>query len=100
MRSREDTEVPASVRREVADRDGGACRVCGQTPGVSALHHIDYRSQGGLHVPANLITVCWFYGAACHDRVHSSKQLWQPILHEVVKHSGINALQLKRWAGR
>lgn len=94
-------DIPGAVRQECADRDGGNCRVCGAGVGdQGALHHIEYRSEGGLHVAENLVTVHWMYWPRCHELVHGNKRLWQPILLEVVKHDGLYARQLLRWARR
>lgn len=90
--------IPARVRAEAFARDNGNCRVCGATVEHPALHHITYRSEGGLHVVENLVTVHWMFWPRCHELVHSNKKLWQPVLLEVVKHDGLNARQLLRWA--
>lgn len=90
--------VPADVRAEVIARDGQCCRVCGQFVAQPGLHHIDYRSQGGLHVPENLITIGWLPFHDCHlPVVHANKRLWQPVLHQVAITDGVNARQLLRW---
>lgn len=92
-------EIPTKVRAAVVERDQGTCRVCGSSTGESgALHHIVYRSEGGLHVVENLITVHWMYWPRCHERVHSRKALWQPVLLTAVGMDGVNGLQLLRWA--
>lgn len=90
--------MPPAVRAFVLDRDGGCCRVCGATARDPAVHHIEYRSEGGLNVATNLVTVHWMYDPRCHELVHSLKRLWQPILLVVVQHNGVNARQLLRWA--
>lgn len=46
-----------------------------------AVHHIAYRSEGGEHLEVNLITLC----LSCHDRVHSDKRKWKPILVELLR---------------
>lgn len=92
------SDIPPAVRAAVVARDEGTCRVCGTWVGdEGALHHIEYRSQGGQHTVENLVTVHWMYAPRCHERVHSQKALWQPILLETVKHDGMNAMQLRRW---
>src|SRR4051812_3575757 len=58
--------VAADVRDAVIERDGQCCRVCGQWVEYPALHHIVFRSQGGLDVPSNLITIGWLPGHDCH----------------------------------
>ncbi len=94
----EHKDVPAAVRAAVLARDNGCCRVCGQFATMPGLHHIDYRSQGGLHVPENLITIGWTPGHDCHlPVVHANKRLWQPILHQVAITDGVNGNQLLRW---
>lgn len=91
-------EIPGRVRLAVMERDQGTCRLCGSGVGdQGALHHIDYRSEGGPHEPGNLVTVHWMYWPRCHERIHASKRLWQPILREVVKHDGLTGYQLLRW---
>lgn len=90
--------VPQAVRLEVISRDGQCCRVCGRWVEQPGLHHIDYRSQGGLHVPENLITVGWLPGHDCHiPVVHSNKRLWQPVLKQLVLTPGVTGRQLLRW---
>ena len=58
--------------RAVDQRDGHACRVCKRLVGGNSMldrahhHHLVYRSRGGEHASANVITVC----KACHDAIH------------------------------
>lgn len=95
--AREDHDVPATVRRAVLDRDGHCCRVCGQYVPYPALHHIDYRSEGGLNTVDNLVTIGWLPGHDCHlPVVHANKRLWQPILQRVVHLPGVTALAYRR----
>ena len=91
--------VPSRVREYVLERDGSCCRVCGRYVEYPALHHVRYRSQGGLDVPSNLVTIGWSPGHDCHlPIVHAKKWLWQPILLGLIEkglpHTG---LQVKRW---
>lgn len=91
--------VPTDVRDFVIARDGQCCRVCGRYVEEPALHHIRYRSQGGLDVPSNLVTIGWLFDHDCHlDIVHRNKRIWQPLLLEVVDRPGVTALQLRRWS--
>ena len=53
------------------------CQLCGSCYELH-IHHIYYRSQGGLTIPENLIRLC----GRCHRLVHSNKKLWQPRLIE------------------
>jgi 5-methylcytosine-specific restriction endonuclease McrA len=70
----------AERRRAVQQRDGRRCRRCGGERGLH-VHHVIYRSEGGNHEETNLITLCF----GCHDRVHSSKRYFQPILLELLR---------------
>jgi len=90
--------VPAKVRDYVLERDGSCCRVCGRYVDRPALHHIRYRSQGGLDVSSNLITIGWMPGHDCHiPVVHANKGLWQPILLAIADRPGVTAHAWRRW---
>lgn len=89
--------IPAALRAQVLERDSSTCRVCGGFVDSPALHHIKYRSQGGLNVIENLLTVHWMYAPRCHELVHSNKPRWEPILLAVVNRTGVTAFQYKRW---
>lgn len=64
-------EIPDKVRKYCYDRDGYYCQNdnCINKFGkynALTLHHIVYRSRGGLGTdPCNLVTLCW----PCHDRI-------------------------------
>jgi HNH endonuclease len=71
----EHDETPEWLRRKVLARDGHRCQACGtfgsgQT-GSSTLHvhHIVYRSRGGLTREDNLIATC----PGCHGLIHEGK---------------------------
>lgn len=68
-------DIPEELRKRVLERDRGRCRFCGVDRNLH-LHHIVYRSQGGLHEESNLITLCF----KCHETVHSDKKRWKPLL--------------------
>jgi 5-methylcytosine-specific restriction endonuclease McrA len=63
--SRRKSDIPHSIRLEVALRDK-SCRWCGTQRGLHQ-HHVLYRSQGGDHQPSNLIVLCH----ECHAHAHS-----------------------------
>jgi len=92
--------VPNKVRDYVIERDNACCRVCGRHVEYPAVHHIRYRSQGGLDVPSNLVTIGWLPGHDCHiPIVHANKGLWEPILLEIAEaHPGVTGFQWRRWA--
>lgn len=72
-------DPPTAVRMRVITRDGARCRFCGLRRG-DHLHHINYRSEGVDHQEHNLISLCH----ECHDRVHSNKRVWKPLLLGVI----------------
>lgn len=87
----------SKLRNYIYERDGSRCRYC---TGCNLLevHHIDYRSQGGLDAKSNLILLC----KECHMLVHSSKHRFQPLLRGVIwmhycEHKRVTAPQLERW---
>ncbi len=54
----------SKLRREIYERDGGQCVLCG---GRGAhIHHIVFRSQGGKDAADNLVTLC----GSCHEKAH------------------------------
>ena len=50
------TSIPNEVKKKVYMRDGGKCVVCGK-PGLPNAHYIR-RSQGGLGIEENVVTLC------------------------------------------
>ncbi len=94
--SRSKERVPVEVAERVLARDAKRCRSCNGVAWLH-LHHIRYRSQGGPHTEANLITLC----EECHRMVHSSKRKWQSLLLEVLRlqeedNRKVTVLQLDR----
>lgn len=88
------------MRALVDDRDGGYCRGCGRFLGAGRyIHHIFYGGDavgmGGArkHDLDNLVTVCHW----CHDRFHSDKRLYQPLVAKVITMPGVTVNQLIRW---
>lgn len=93
-------ELSRALREEVLERDQGHCRVCGGVPESPAIHHVRYRSEGGLNVVENLITVHWMYWPRCHERMHSNKRLYQRLGLVAAVRPGVTVLQLMRWERR
>lgn len=100
-------DIPARVRQEVLERDGwdgeGAhCRICGRWVRNPGLHHIKYRSAGGLHIASNLVTVGWTpWDHDCHLTVAhgANARYWREILLEIAGRPELTALQVHRWSG-
>ena len=58
------TAIQKDVKKAVYDRDGGRCVLCGKTYHAEPNAHIVARSQGGLGIEQNIVTLC----DACHFR--------------------------------
>ena len=64
-------ENQSEWRKQIIQRDGKACKLCGSTYWVEA-HHIIYKSQGGERTnPLNGMMLC----KECHTAVHARKIL-------------------------
>lgn len=61
-------DISTSVRKEVIDRDGGVCIICGSTQGIQIAHYIS-RARLGLGIPQNLACMCIF----CHGEMDNGK---------------------------
>ena len=94
--------VPSKVRDFVLERDGQLCRVCGQFVEHPALHHVVFRSQGGLDLPSNLITIGWQPGHDCHLTIAHGPEarLWRQIFLAITDRPELTALQVRRRLGR
>jgi len=55
------------------------CQLCG-SPYNLHIHHIRYGACGRKTCIGNLIRLC----KSCHDKVHSNKRHWQPILIKMI----------------
>ena len=90
--------VPTRVRDYVLERDQSTCRVCGRFVETPALHHIQFRSQGGLDVPSNLITIGWLPGHDCHLPIAHGRNArsWREIFLAIAERPDLTAFQVKR----
>ena len=60
-------DISPRVKEEVWERDGGRCILCGTSEAAPNAHYIA-RSQGGLGIARNIVTLC----GRCHDRYDNS----------------------------
>jgi 5-methylcytosine-specific restriction endonuclease McrA len=65
-RLRLDANSYRELHRQVLERDGWRCQVCGSMQNLQ-VHHLKFRSRSGGDVEQNLITLC----GECHARIHS-----------------------------
>lgn len=63
-RKREDNQLYKRTRRWAIERDNGLCVICEKM--ADEVHHIVFRSQGGLSNLSNLACVC----RECHNNAH------------------------------
>ena len=61
-------DISPSVRKEVLERDGHHCIVCGTNYGLQIAHYIS-RGRLGLGIPQNLATMC----VVCHQEFDNGK---------------------------
>ena len=65
-RLRLDSTSYGKLQRQVLQRDGWRCQLCGSMQNLQ-VHHLKFRSQSGGDEEQNLITLC----AECHRQMHS-----------------------------
>ena len=59
----------AALQRQVLERDGWRCQICGSAQDLQ-VHHLKFRSKSGNDELANLIALC----ARCHRLQHVPSQ--------------------------
>ena len=52
------TDIPASVKKRVFERDKGRCVICGNNYNVMPSSHILSRAKGGKGIEENIVTMC------------------------------------------
>ena len=62
-------DIPHRVKVAVWERDKQSCILCGRRDALPSCHYIP-RSQNGLGVEQNIITLCW----NCHQRYDNSTE--------------------------
>jgi len=72
----EDYAPKEKVRKQVIERDGKWCLLCGKPPKGLHLHRVVYGSQKGKYEKSNCVLLC----NIDHDLIHSDKRLFQPLL--------------------
>jgi 5-methylcytosine-specific restriction endonuclease McrA len=61
-------DISPKVRKEVMERDGGRCIICGSTDNLQVAHFVS-RARLGLGIPQNLAILC----ACCHFEMDNGK---------------------------
>jgi 5-methylcytosine-specific restriction endonuclease McrA len=62
------SEFSTNVRKAIIKRDKGQCVRCSAP--YHNIHHVIFRSQGGLGTEDNGVCVCYW----CHEYAHSSRE--------------------------
>ena len=75
-RLRLDSTSYAKLQRQVLERDGWRCQVCGSMQNLQ-VHHLKFRSHSGSDEEQNLITLC----AECHERMHRKAACCEAGMH-------------------
>ena len=70
--------ISPKVKEAVYERDGGCCVWCGSPEGQPNAHYIP-RSQGGLGIEENILTLCW----KCHLQFDQTTE--RPKMREYLK---------------
>lgn len=71
-------DITPAVKAKVWERDGGRCILCLSPAAAPNAHYIP-RSQGGLGIPENIITLC----QRCHSQYDNSAD--RPFLREEIR---------------
>lgn len=71
-------DIPKSVKDKVWARDGEKCIVCGNPYAMPSCHYRS-RSQGGMGIEKNIITLC----QRCHYNYDQTTQ--RPMYKEYIK---------------
>jgi integrase len=79
---RRDAEAYHKLQRQILERDGWRCQLCGSLSGLE-VHHIQRRSRSGADSEENLITLC--------SDCHAYYQIWR-VYQKAAKAAGIGGL--------
>jgi 5-methylcytosine-specific restriction endonuclease McrA len=71
-------DIPQKVKNIVWERDNHCCIICGSPNAMPNAHYIP-RSQGGLGIEENIVTLC----LECHRRYDQSSK--RPLYGEMIK---------------
>lgn len=75
------TSIPKEVKDAVFERDKRRCIICGSSEGLPNAHVVR-RSQGGLGVERNIVTLCPY----CHRKFdEDSRSVYQDIVREYLE---------------
>jgi 5-methylcytosine-specific restriction endonuclease McrA len=66
-RIRRDATSYGKLQRQLLERDGWRCQVCGSMQNLQ-VHHLKFRSQSGGNEEQNLITLCAQRHAQTHQK--------------------------------
>lgn len=73
---REYKALKRDKREKIFERDGGACRTCGDNQYILEVHHISAYVEGGSERASNLVTLC----RKCHKKFEGFDGLLRKVL--------------------
>lgn len=76
------TDIPLKVKHKVWDRDSHCCIICGSPQAMPNAHYIR-RSQGGLGIEQNVVTLCY----KCHNDFDNGSKRFEygRIIHDYLE---------------
>ena len=93
------TKITPDVRQDVKVRDNGMCRICGTMENIELHHAIFPRSQGGLGVANNLISLCQFHHRQYHDGNGYISEEIKNIMNELYPNVTMNERKYNKFGG-
>lgn len=79
-------DISQEVKRRVWERDGGRCVVCGNSYNVMPNAHYIPRSDGGLGIEQNIVTLCTnLTENQCHRRFDFGSKEEREALGEIIE---------------
>ena len=73
------TDIPMKVKKVVWERDNHCCIVCDRTYSAMPNAHYIPRSQGGLGIEQNIVTLC----NRCHHDYDQTTQ--RPVFKQIIR---------------
>lgn len=73
-------DISQEVKARVRERDKGCCIICGSPQAMPNAHYIR-RSQGGLGVEQNIVTLC----RDCHNEFDNGSGKYSQAIKEAVR---------------
>ena len=74
-------DISQKVKQRVFERDGGCCVLCGNRINVLPNAHLIRRSQGGLGIEENILSLCGnFTQNMCHYKFDNGTKIEKEVM--------------------